>query len=48
MTKKNRLKLFLNDLLLNSVCEKNDSYVENKRKEWKFLRQALKQHLSLI
>ncbi|GHT39442.1 hypothetical protein FACS189437_02800 [Bacteroidia bacterium] len=34
--------IFLNDLLVNSACEKNKKYVENKRKEWKILKEALK------
>jgi hypothetical protein len=33
----------LNDLLVNCSCGKNKNYVENKRKEWNFLRMALKQ-----
>jgi hypothetical protein len=36
------IQLFLNDLLVNSTCGRNKKYVENKRKEWIFLRQALK------
>jgi hypothetical protein len=36
------IEIFLNDLLVNSVCGKDRQYVENKRKEWIFLRQALK------
>ncbi|GHT41863.1 hypothetical protein FACS189437_09300 [Bacteroidia bacterium] len=36
------MELFLNDLLVNCNCVKSKNYVENKRKEWIFLRQALK------
>ncbi|GHT41311.1 hypothetical protein FACS189437_08070 [Bacteroidia bacterium] len=36
------IQLFLNDLLVNSTCRKDQMYVENKRKEWIFLREALK------
>jgi hypothetical protein len=36
------IQLFLNDLLVNCNCGKDTQYVENKRKEWKILRQALK------
>jgi hypothetical protein len=42
MIGKIRIQLFLNDLLVNCNCENNTQYVENKRKEWIFLRQALK------
>jgi hypothetical protein len=43
MTKKNMLKLFVNDLLVNSACGKEKNYIENKRKEWSILKMALKQ-----
>jgi hypothetical protein len=36
------IQLFLNDLLVNCSCGKDRNYVENKRKEWIFLRQAKK------
>jgi hypothetical protein len=36
------IEIFLNDLLVNSVCGKDRQYVENKRKEWIFLKKALK------
>jgi hypothetical protein len=36
------IQLLLNDLLVNCDCVKSKNYVENKRKEWIFLRQALK------
>jgi hypothetical protein len=36
------LKLFVNDLLVNSVCGNDQSYVENKRKEWNFLKGRFK------
>jgi hypothetical protein len=36
------IQLFLNDLLMNCDCGNNTPYAENKRKEWIFLRQALK------
>jgi hypothetical protein len=36
------IQLFLNDLLVNCDCGKDTPYVENKRKEWNFLRIALK------
>jgi hypothetical protein len=36
------MQIFLNDLLGNCECGNNTQYVENKRKEWKILRQALK------
>jgi hypothetical protein len=43
MTKKNMLKLFVNDLLVNSACRRDKNYVENKRKEWGILKNAPKQ-----
>jgi hypothetical protein len=42
MIEKIMIEIFLNDLLVNSICEKDTPYVENKRREWKILRQALK------
>jgi hypothetical protein len=42
MIGKIRIQLFLNDLLVNCDCGNNTQYVENKRKEWIFLRKALK------
>ncbi|GHT41077.1 hypothetical protein FACS189437_07540 [Bacteroidia bacterium] len=36
------IQRFLNDLLVNSTCGRGKNYVENKQKEWIFLRQALK------
>jgi hypothetical protein len=36
------IQLFLNDLLVNCNCGKDTQYVENKRKEWIFLKEALK------
>jgi hypothetical protein len=36
------IQLFLNDLLVNCDYGNNTPYVKNKRKEWIFLRQALK------
>jgi hypothetical protein len=42
MTKKNMLKLFVNDLLVNSACGKEKNYVENKRKEWEMLKGCFK------
>jgi hypothetical protein len=36
------IQLFLNDLLMNCECRKDIRYVENKRKEWIFLKEALK------
>jgi hypothetical protein len=42
MTGEFMIQLFLNDLLVNSACRKDKNYVENKRKEWIFLKQALK------
>ncbi|GHT41538.1 hypothetical protein FACS189437_08560 [Bacteroidia bacterium] len=37
------IQIFMNDLLVNCDCVNNKNYVENKRKEWKILREALKQ-----
>ncbi|GHT40108.1 hypothetical protein FACS189437_05250 [Bacteroidia bacterium] len=37
------MELFLNDLLVNWDCVKSENYAEHKRKEWKILREALKQ-----
>jgi hypothetical protein len=37
------IEIFLNDLLVNCNCEKNEKYVKNKRKEWNLLRMASKQ-----
>jgi hypothetical protein len=42
MIEKIMIQLFLNDLLVNCDCVKSENYVENKRKEWKILRMALK------
>jgi hypothetical protein len=42
MIRKIMIEIFLNDLLVNSTCGKNKKYVENKRKEWIFLRRAFK------
>jgi hypothetical protein len=42
MTKKNMLKLFATDLLVNSGCGKDTHYVENKRKEWEMLKGQFK------
>jgi hypothetical protein len=42
MIGKIRIQLFFNDLLVNSTCGKDKNYVENKRKEWIFLKRALK------
>jgi hypothetical protein len=36
------IRIFLNDILVNSTCGKDKNYVENKRKEWKILRYAFK------
>jgi hypothetical protein len=36
------IEFFLNDLLVNCDCVKSKNYVENKRKEWIFLKRALK------
>jgi hypothetical protein len=36
------IQLFFNDLLVNCDCGNNTQYVENKRKEWIFLKEALK------
>ncbi|GHT41446.1 hypothetical protein FACS189437_08360 [Bacteroidia bacterium] len=36
------IQLFMNDLLVNSTCGIDKNYVENKQKEWIFLRQAFK------
>ncbi|GHT40448.1 hypothetical protein FACS189437_06050 [Bacteroidia bacterium] len=36
------IEIFLNDLLVNCDYIKSKSYVENKRKEWNFLRKAFK------
>jgi hypothetical protein len=42
MIEKIMIQLFLNDLLVNCGYVKSKSYVENKQKEWKILRMALK------
>jgi hypothetical protein len=42
MMRKIMIEIFLNDLLVNCSYENKAPYVENKRKEWIFLRQALK------
>jgi hypothetical protein len=42
MTGKIMIQLFLNDLLVNCGCVKSENYVENKQKEWIFLREAFK------
>jgi hypothetical protein len=42
MIEKIMIQLFLNDLLVNCECGNNTQYVENKRKEWNFLKEALK------
>jgi hypothetical protein len=36
------IRIFFNYLLVNSACGKDTPYVENKQKEWIFLRKALK------
>jgi hypothetical protein len=36
------IQIFLNDLLVNCDCGNNTQYIENKQKEWIFLKQALK------
>ncbi|GHT40467.1 hypothetical protein FACS189437_06110 [Bacteroidia bacterium] len=36
------IQRFLNDLLVNCNYINNKNYVENKRKEWNFLRKAFK------
>jgi hypothetical protein len=36
------IEFFLNDLLVNCDCGNNTQYVENKRKEWIFLKEAFK------
>jgi hypothetical protein len=42
MIRKIMIQLFLNDLLVNCECRKDIQYMENKRREWIFLKEAFK------
>ena len=42
MMRKIMIRIFLNDLLVNSACGIDKNYVENKRKEWIFLKEVFK------